>query len=167
MLDLGHPARVASAVMATTALRDHRKNPHGVALGRMARNRKPLDIYGDLTRAQVGEHYSWMVSVRHARAARMPAPPAPASRRQRASRLRYGYNEYEARLFQADATAWRGHQSLIDFAERLPPNLQTAIRANLAVIARGVLEMLVLAGCAEPEKSEVARSLQGPLPNRG
>ena len=153
--------------MATAALREHRKNPHGVALGRMARNRKPLDIYGDLTRAQVGEHYSWMVSVRHARAAGMPAPPAPPWVRQRASRLRHGYNEYEARLFQADATAWRGCESLREFAERLPPNLQTAIGANLAVIKRGILDMLILAGCAEPEKSEVAQSLQPPLPNRG
>lgn len=129
--------------------------------------RKPLDIYGDLTRAQVREHYSWMVSVKHARAAGMPAPPAPPWVKQRASRLRHGYNEYEARLFQADATAWRGYQSVIAFAEQLPPNLQTAIRANLTIIARGILELLVLAGCAELEKSEVARSLQGPLPNRG
>lgn len=167
VLDDADRTRVGSAVMATTTLSLRRKDPHAVALGRRGKNRAPLSIYGDLTVAQKREHYSWMRRTALARAAGMPAPQAPPWVRMRAMLHRYGFNERAARIREADRTAELGYQGIVEFLDHLPASLQTPIRANLAVIARAMLKLVLLAGVDEPDETEIRRGLYSALPGRG
>lgn len=153
--------------MSTLTLPGRRKNVHAVALGRIGKRRKPLDEYGDLTAAQQRAHYSWLVSIRHARAAGRPAPQPPPWVRMRALLLDLGHNERTARIHQADRTAERGYQSLVEFLEHLPASLRTPIHHNLAVIAGAIVDLMLLAGVDAPRESEMRRGLYSTMPNRG
>ena len=166
-VDIGRPASVGSRVRTTVTLRSSGKNPHAVALGRLGKVRGPLSFYGDLTAAQKREHYSWMVSVRHARAAGVPAPKPPPWHRMRAMLLRYGFNERGARIREHDRTIGLAYYTILEFLEHLPANVQAPIRANLLAMVRAMYQVALLAGVDEPDESKKTREYYGLVANRG
>ncbi len=160
VLDVGLPTSVASALMPAMATGSRPKNRHAVALRKCLRQGDPLAVYGDLMAAQRRQHYSWVARVGKARARGIPAPPPPPWINQRTSLLRYGYNERTARIIQADATAWRGCESLLAFVETLSPKAKTIIGANLRAMARAIEELEHLAGGDEITESMASRGLK-------
>ncbi len=80
---------------------------------------------------------------------------------------RYGHNQRLALIHEADRTADAGYQSIEAALDQLPPNMQTLIRANLAVVARAIYQLVLLAGVDEIEQSKRTRGFYGPPPNRG
>ncbi len=153
--------------MATATTRRRPLNPHAVAMRRLRGKTPPLAIYGDLTAAQRREHYSWVRRCGMSRAAGMPDPLPPAWVRMRALLHRYGHNQRLALIHEADRTADAGYQSIEAALDQLPPNMQTLIRANLAVVARAIYQLVLLAGVDEIEQSKRTRGFYGPPPNRG
>ena len=166
-VDIGRPARVGSGVMPTTADRTRPKNPHAVALAKLQRPPDPLAVYGDLTIAQRRAHYTWVVSVRHARAGGRPAPKPPPWVRMRAQLLSLGFNERAARIREHDRTIGLAYYTLLEFLEHLPANVQTPIRGNLTAMVRAMYQVALLAGVDEPDESKKTREYYGLVAHRG
>ena len=153
--------------MTTTAVSSRRKNPHAVALGVRAGKSPRLTVYGDLTAGQKRAHYSWMVSVKHARAAGVPAPKAPPWVRMRAQLLALGFNERAARIREHDRTIGLAYYTLLEFIENFPSHVQTPIRGNLTAMVRAMYQVALLAGVDEPDESKKTREYYGLVAHRG